>query len=263
MSSARGLIHVHSSYSYDCEIPLARIRDLALGRGYRFVLQTEHSNEMTRDDFLAYRDEARGLSDDGFLLVPGVEYSSEDNRIHVLTFGPDDFWEELRLFPLGRGRELLDRVRNAGGVAILAHPERASSLDRLPEGFLERLDGVEVWNYKTDRTGPSPAALELLQRWREAGLRRVGTAGLDLHREKDLLPVGLELRTEPTDERSLLESLRGGSFRVFAGPLRWNPASAGTLSRGTALASRAFVRTGRRWKARLLSRLRRHRGGSA
>jgi predicted metal-dependent phosphoesterase TrpH len=263
MSAARGLIHVHSSYSYDCEIPLMRIRELAQQRQYRFVLQTEHSNELTREEFLAYRDEARALSDSEFLLVPGIEYSSEDNRIHILTFGPEEFWEELRLFPLERGVELLDRVHEAGGVAILAHPERASALERLPQELLARLDGIEVWNYKTDRTGPSPAALELLQRWREAGREGFGTAGLDLHREKDLLPVGLELAEMPAGEAALLDSLRNGAFRVFAGPLRWDPASAGAFSRGAARASRSFVRTGRRWKARLLARLRRRRGGGA
>lgn len=262
MRRARGLIHVHSSYSYDCEIPLARIRDLALGRGYRFVLQTEHSNEMTREEFVAYRDEARRLSDETFALVPGVEYSSEDNRVHVLTFGPEEFWEDLRLWPLARGVELLDLVRASGGLSILAHPERASALEGLPEGFLDRLDGVEVWNRKTDRAGPSPAALAVLRRWRAEGRARAGTAGLDLHRERDFLPVGIELRSPPRDERAILDDLRSGRFRVFAGPLRWDPARAGEVAGGVAVASRAFVRSARRIKARLRARLQRAGSGS-
>src|SRR5262249_52828768 len=144
----RGILHCHSAFSFDSTTPLGAIRDLARSRSLSFVVQTEHSNEMTAESHARYREEARALCDADFLLVAGVEYATSDNRIHILVLGVDRFWDDLRLCPPDRLDELLSRVREAGGMSVLAHPERADAIARLPLPLLERIDAVEVWNGK-------------------------------------------------------------------------------------------------------------------
>jgi len=225
---ASGLVHAHSSYSFDSAVPLADVASLARRRGLRFLLQTEHSNELTTERHGAYREEAARLSGPDLLVVPGVEYASADNRVHVLAIGASSFHEDLRLFPMARGRDLLDRLHAEGGIAVLAHPDRGDVLAVLPPAFLEGLDGVEVWNGKTDILAPSPAAVRLLRARRAAGRPLLATVGLDLHRLEDYRPVGLELTEPPRDAAHLAALLRRGRARW--GPLRWDPAAAGAAA---------------------------------
>jgi hypothetical protein len=255
MSAARGIIHVHSTYSYDSETPLAEVAAMARRRGLAVVVQTEHSNEMTTASHALYRGEAARLSAEGVLIEAGVEYASADNAIHVLVLGIDAFWSDLARFEIDRIDDLLNRVRDGGGLSILAHPERSHALDKLPPGVLHRFDGIEVWNGKTDRWAPSPRALDALASFAPAGKAAFATAGLDLHRLQDFVPVGLEFEVAPRTSRQLLESLSQQRFKIFFGPLVWNANRAGAVARTGALASRWALRRARFVKARLRAML--------
>ena len=222
---ARGLVHSHSSYSFDCAVPLADVAALARRRRLRFVLQTEHSNELTREAYDAYRREAARLTAPDLLVVPGIEYASADNRVHVLALGVTEFHEDLRMFPLSRGRDLLDRIHGAGGLTILAHPDRGDVLGVLPPEFLDRLDGVEVWNGKTDILGPSPAALRLLRARRRAG------RPLARHRGARLAPPG-GLPSRRSGDR------RGAAGRGASGGAAAGERAAARLLGGLELGSR-------------------------
>jgi predicted metal-dependent phosphoesterase TrpH len=251
---ARGLVHAHSCYSFDCEVPLADVAALARRRRLAFLVQTEHSNELTRERHAAYRREAAGLSGGDLLVAAGVEYASADNRVHVLAIGLAEFHEDLRLFPPERGPELLERIRAGGGFSILAHPERADAMKALRPEFLQRLDGVEVWNGKTDILGPSPAALRFLDARRRQGPPLLATVGLDLHHLGDYRPVGLQLPEPPADEAHLVALLRAGTgVRACWGPLSWDPLRAGRgaalLASGSKRALDAARRARRAWRA--------------
>jgi hypothetical protein len=251
MRSARGIIHVHSDFSYDSRTPLAEIAAMARRKGLAVVVQTEHSNEMTTASHALYRAESARLSADGLLLEPGVEYASADNAIHVLVLGIETFWEDLARFDLARIDELLDRVRDGGGLSILAHPERVHAIDKLPPGVLHRFDGIEVWNGKTDRWAPSPRALGALASFPSAGRPAFATAGLDLHSVQDFVPVGLEFEDRPKTSRQLLDALAQRRFKIFFGPVVWDASAAGTVARSGAFASRWVLRRARFIKARL------------
>jgi predicted metal-dependent phosphoesterase TrpH len=252
MSAARGLVHVHSSYSFDSETPLREVKALARAKGCAFVIQTEHSNEMTAASHRSYLEEARGLADDGFVMVPGVEYASSDNKIHVLVLGVDTFWEDLRLCPPERLAELLSRVRGSGGLSILAHPERADAIDRLSPGVLALIDGIEVWNGKTDKLGPSPRGVLEAMRRRRRGERVLALAGLDLHRLGDHFPVGIETERSPKGEPDLLAMLREARFRIYAGPIRWDASRCGSPAQTFGRASKAAIDAARAVKRGLL-----------
>jgi len=252
MSASRGLVHVHSSYSFDSSTTLAEVKTLARGKGLSFVIQTEHSNEMTLDSHRRYLEEARGLADDRFFMLPGVEYATADNRIHVLVLGVDAFWEDLRLCPADRLVELLGRVRSAGGLSILAHPERADAIDRLPAGALGSIDGIEVWNGKTDKLGPSPRGILEAMRRRRRGERVLALAGLDLHRPADHVPVGIETERAPAGESDLLAMIREARFRIYAGPIRWDASRCGVPAETFGRASKGALDVARAVKRRLL-----------
>jgi predicted metal-dependent phosphoesterase TrpH len=251
MTRARGIIHVHSTYSYDSTTPLAEVAAMARRRGLAVVVQTEHSNEMTTASHALYRAEAARLSTEGVFIEPGVEYASADNAIHVLVLGIEAFWQDLARFDLGRIDDLLNRVREGGGLSILAHPERAHALDKLPPGVLHRFDGLEVWNGKTDRWAPSPRALEALQSFQSNGRAAFATAGLDLHRIQDFVPVGLEFEGEPRTSRQILDALAQRRFKIFFGPIVWDANRAGLPARTGALASRWLLKRARFIKAKL------------
>src|SRR5207247_3220179 len=123
----------------DCNVPLREIRLLAERRRLSFIVQTEHSNHMTSELYARYREEVLSYCTPRFLFVPGIEYASADNRIHILVFCLDVFWEDLKLFPDERLLDLLDRVRAARGIDILAHPERADVIDSLSEHCLSAI----------------------------------------------------------------------------------------------------------------------------
>ncbi|HEX4823340.1 MAG TPA: hypothetical protein VFV19_03435 [Candidatus Polarisedimenticolaceae bacterium] len=247
--SARGIVHVHSSYSYDSTTPLAEIAALARREGLRFVVQTEHSNELTAAAHAEYRRETADLSGPDLLVVPAVEYASSDNAVHVLAVGIDEYFDDLARFDLSRLDDLLERLARRGGASILAHPERAHAIDKIPAGTLSRFDGIEVWNGKTDRWGPSPRALTALAASRSAR-PAFATAGLDQHRLSDYRRVGLELPEAPCDAASLVALLRARRFEIFFGRLRWDPHRAGAGSRALARSSRWLLRRARYLKAK-------------
>ena len=251
MSLVRGIVHVHSDFSFDCATPLADVKALARAKGLSFVVQTEHSNEMTAASHRRFVEEARALRDDAFLMMPAVEYATADNKVHVLALGVEPFWEDLRLCPPDRLGELIDRIRDAGGVSVLAHPERADAIERVPPPVLDRIDAVEVWNGKTDRVGPSPrAVLEVIRR-RRAGAPAPALVGLDLHRVDDYRPVGIRVERMPSSERDLVEMIRGFRYDVFVGPLAWNASACGSGAVAAGRASKAALDLARAVKRRV------------
>ena len=251
MSGVRGILHVHSSYSFDSTTPLEAIRLLARERNLSFVVQTEHSNELTAVQHRRYVEEAHALSDATFLLIPGVEYATADNRIHVLAIGAEIFWEDLRLCPPERLGELVERIRQSGGLSVLAHPERMDAIARVPPEVLERVDAIEVWNGKTDRLGPSPRAAREVIRRRAGQAPAPALVGLDLHAPSDFRPVGVELDRMPGDGADLVGLIRAFRYRSFFGPLRWDGSRCGRASVAVALVSHAGVGAARAAKRTL------------
>jgi hypothetical protein len=141
------------------------------------------------------------------LVVPGIEYSESQNRIHILTWGLDRF--------LGEGLatlELLERVKAQNGVAVLAHPSRRDAWKVYDSSWASYLIGIEVWNRKADGWAPSPAATALLN-----GTDLVAFASLDFHSAKQLFPLSMQLEIRGSiTEAVVLDCLRAGRCRAMA-----------------------------------------------
>jgi len=206
--------HVHSKWSYDGIWSLEAL-SVKFSRRCRVVMMTEHDRGFTASRLEQYREACDRASSDKILVVPGIEYSDAANRVHVLVWGPGPF--------LGEGlptSEMLDGVRAAGGLAVLAHPSRREAWRAFDPSWASRLLGIEAWNRKYDGWAPSPTAPDLLL---TAGA--IPFVGLDFHTHRQSFPLAMALDMDQTvTEDNVLNCLRSRrcSARAFGLPLNEN-----------------------------------------
>lgn len=114
-----GVFHVHAEGSHDGFGTLAEAAAAAKKSGARFLVLTEHNRIRP----------ALPEVMDGVLIVPGVEISAKAG--HVIALG-------LSEIPKDRGPGVVDRITQAGGDAILAHPvnRKRPWSDPSPDGFV-------------------------------------------------------------------------------------------------------------------------------
>jgi len=235
--------HVHSTWSYDGRWALEELARAFARRGYAAVLLAEHDRSFDAGHWAAYREACAAASGHGAVLVPGIEYSDAENRVHVPVWGAEPF--------LGRGRptaDLLADARAAGGVAVLAHPARRDAWRALAPEAMALLDGVEVWNRKYDGWAPSAVALELSRRYELPPF-----VGLDFHTARQFFPLALSGSGEgPADVETVLAALRAGALEstAFSGPAeRFAHGPARSAARTGELARRTLARAVRQARA--------------
>ena len=206
--------HIHSVWSYDGSWSLEALSKRFSQRGYGIIMMTEHDRGFTPARFRDYREECAKASSAKILVVPGIEYSDATNRVHVLVWGAPFLGEGLPT------SELLEAVRAANGVAVLAHPSRKNVWTSFDPYWAERLLGVEIWNRKYDGWAPSTPASALL-----GGAAATAFVGLDFHslRQSFPLAMALDLQTDVTED-AILHCLRTRkcSARAFGVPLGQN-----------------------------------------
>ena len=198
------VLHAHSTWSYDGRWELPRIAEFFGARGVDAVMMTEHDTGFDPARFGEYRTACENASNDRCSLVPGIEYSSPDNDIHILTWGLDRFLSEHQ--PV---LETLQNVRKAGGVAIFAHPVRRQAYLKFDDAFVPFLDGMEVWNRKSDGVAPGKQAKELIDK---TGL--AATVGVDFHHIRHYWPLTHKVEVTGSDlENDLVSAIRERRLR--------------------------------------------------
>jgi hypothetical protein len=204
--------HVHSEWSFDAKWPLPDLAAKFRERGARVLMMTEHDRGFSAARWEEYRAACAQTSNADLLVVPGMEYSDAENRIHVLVWGPVPF--------LGEGlptSEMLQHVKRANGIAVLAHPSRKKAWQAFQPDWAEALLGIELWNRKYDGWAPSDASPRLL----EEG-NKVPFVGLDFHTERQLFSLAMSLELDGNvAENAVLDCLRARrcSPRAFGAPL--------------------------------------------
>lgn len=200
-----GALHIHSTHSYDGKVPLARLRELALARGLRFLCMTEHTDTLTSETATAFVHECAALSDEQFVFIPGFEVPYKD--AHVLHIGAANF-----VSPVADAAQL-SQWRHAASLVILAHPVRNKFT--VDEPLAAVLDGVEIWNGQYDGvTVWRPRAARLLETLREANPSLIAMAGLDLHREEHFGQPTVTLTVQEFSTSAILEALKSGAFTI-------------------------------------------------
>jgi predicted metal-dependent phosphoesterase TrpH len=207
------LAHVHSSFSYDSRTDLADIAATARRHEFRAVLMSEHNNRLNDEQVAAFVKRCDELSDDRLLIVPGLELAFDSNRVHLLAYGIRTYIDSMH-----EGctfQELVRATREAGGLAVLAHPSHKQAVERLSPDDLRQVDGVEIWNVKNgNRFVPTASDVRLLQRLRSADGRQFGYGGVDWHHLVNFTPLALEVDTGEVSWPALREALRNGRFRI-------------------------------------------------
>jgi predicted metal-dependent phosphoesterase TrpH len=204
--------HIHSVWSYDGSWTLEALSERFQSRGYRILMMTEHDRGFSAQRFSEFREACGKASSNKILVVPGIEYSDAANRVHVLVWGPVPFLGES--LPTG---EMLERVRAAGGLAVLAHPSRREAWRTFEPAWAERLLGIEAWNRKYDGWAPSQTAPDLLKT-----TGAIPFVGLDFHTKRQSFPLGMMLDLQAdVSEGAVLEALRTRrcQAQAFGSPL--------------------------------------------
>lgn len=180
-----GILHVHSTYSYDGEVSLAQLRVLCERVGIQFVCLTEHVEGLSEERIQEFVRECHERSDATFLFIPGFEVPHLS--AHILKFG--------------------------NALEIIAHPHRSGFT--FDAQLLERCIGTEVWNSQYDGNRfPRWTALKWFRIVARMRPEFRAFAGVDLHRPSHLWGPRLVLDVDALNEESILRAIREGRYQL-------------------------------------------------
>ena len=210
----RGLVHVHSTISFDGRLTLEQIRDLARANGFGVVFITEHIESLKPVDLERLIDQCRRVSRPDCLLIPGLEIEAQCQYFLGLT----------RPVPTTDFREARRQLLDLGAVGVLAHPHRM----KRPLEPEERswIRAVEIWNVKDDGGRvPGYVGYRMWKRWADPTSRPAPIAGLDLHDLEGFRSIGIEIDVDHADAEALLAAVREGRFRMWCNGSVFDPDS--------------------------------------
>lgn len=206
MSLVSGIMHIHTTYSFD---GVSSLEDLVLAaerKGHSFLLITEHSDDFDVVKMEMLVRDCQGLSSEEMVVIPGLEVHCDFGR-HIVALGVREFIEK------DSPDYVVKRINELGGLAILPHP----GVYRF-RSFLDNVDGlhgIEVWNSRYDGTAsPNPKSFTLLESLREQNNGIYAFAGQDLHDVNEIDELCLTLDLECLNEYEILSQLRRGSFSI-------------------------------------------------
>ena len=214
----RGVFHAHSKHSYDGETPLPELCAALRGRGYHFLLLTEHDDKLDAGAYGRIVEECRALSGAEFLVVPGLEvrcWRTEREQWHIAAVGVER-WIERGPIP-----EVVARIQAAGGLAVFLHPHKYA--EEVDPAALAIFDAVEMWNGKEDGAYAPPRKTLQLARAVTQTARRPVMVGHDLHSAREQFPLAIEVGAEKLEARAILERIRAGDFLLRARGMTMSP----------------------------------------
>jgi len=169
-------LHIHTCYSYDSLIKPKEVVFYAKKRGLDGVAITDHDRVDAALKIIKETD---------FLVIPGIEISSLHGHIVGLNI------QEV-IPPKLDVDETLDRIHEAGGIAVACHPVTFIK-ESLKEHISSRFDAIEVinssafpFNYSVRRSEEIASRL---------GIARV--AGSDAHYGPEIGYAYTLVNTEP------------------------------------------------------------------
>lgn len=127
----KGNLHTHTRLSDGRKTPEEAI-ELYRAGGYSFIAITDHRKRFP------------GLTTDDFIVLPGGEYHHQPGvtAYHIVGVGMES---DVVTDDSSSPQEIIDKIRDAGGFPILAHP--AWSLMTAEDGLaLHGYEAVEIYN---------------------------------------------------------------------------------------------------------------------
>ncbi len=223
-----GVMHVHSTYSYDGKESLASLRDLFSSAGHSFCFVTEHTDFLTPENAALFVQECKALTTGSFVFIPGFEVPYLN--AHILMLDSSVFLGQKA------DAEMLRQWSEHAGFTVLAHPVRNNFV--LDEVMEEVIDGVEIWNAQYDgKIVPRTKAVRLYDVLNKKNEKLLATGGLDFHRREHLGSPVVSLETATLTQRDIVATFAEGRYtfgtptRTVSSVGRW--AGKGTFRDGT------------------------------
>lgn len=207
MSSAftiKGAVHLHTTMSHDGTLDLPELKQFFVERGFHFLCVTDHSHDVTPEQYREFVSRCDELSDEQFVFVPGIEFSCIEG-IHILGIGLKNIIAEDD--PL----TVVDYIRESSCVAILAHPtKKKQSFD--PE-WVHRLNGIEIWNGGYDgKFLPQRRSILKYNEFRTNSPHLRIIFGMDLHTKNGFYDLATMINSSDFSSRGIVEALRDGRY---------------------------------------------------
>jgi predicted metal-dependent phosphoesterase TrpH len=198
--------HVHTCYSRDCSTTLEEVVSYAEKKGLSGVAITDH--DTVEGALRLLKKNPR------IIVIPGIEISSDQGHILGINL--------TKRIPRGLSvRETTDRIHEAGGIAIAAHP---STMFKSGIGLSRKvasygLDGIEVIN-----SALIPfSLLTYLNKRLGTGLGLPQTAGSDSH-IPETIGLAYTMIDNPESEAStedIVHAVKRGQTVPFGMPTPW------------------------------------------
>lgn len=138
MSLWKGIVHAHSTYSFDGQCDYSELRNLFRGAGLDFACMTEHIEHLDQHDIDEIIRECRAYSDEKFLFIPGIEMDC----FVIFFLGIQETKVDFT-----NNRTIYRSLRPNTALCVLSHPIKADF--SYPDWVLRDCDAVEVLNAKT------------------------------------------------------------------------------------------------------------------
>lgn len=202
----RGALHLHTTVSHDGTMNLSELSDFLKKRGYDFIAVTEHSYDINQDSINRLTDEANKLSNDKFLVIPGIEYRCWHN-IDILGYGTTATCDS------NNPAIIIEHIKSHGGIAVWAHP----TIRKYPVdiNWVKKLDGYEIWNNSNDgKYLPQIRPLRCYKKYRSFNPGLKAFCGLDLHSKRSYRPLSIMLDQSELKTAGIIGALKTGSYLI-------------------------------------------------
>lgn len=193
-------IHVHTGRYSGCAVGSPQeMAQAALAKGLEGIVLAEHDMAWPQGELANLAKEFPGLR-----FFRGAEMTVAQGE-HLLVLGVSTFAPLVPLLPY---RQLIELVRDLGGIAILAHPLRR---DPDPE-LLKLVDGVEVASHSI------PQALRAKVTALASQYQLPAMAASDAHWPQALGQFAMDILSPVETEQELAAALAHGCFRNYIDP---------------------------------------------
>mgnify|MGYP006300956161 FL=1 len=200
-------LHTHSAASYDGRDPVEFLLEQAAAVGLDALAVTDH------DTFEASQRAAELAPEFGLVGIPGMEVTSDAG--HVLALGISE------AIPAGLSFEdTLDRIHEAGGIAVVPHPFQKSRSGVAPNITAEHLasaDAIEVYNSRLLTGRANRKAKAFAQRHDLPPI-----AGSDAHTSELVGQAVTAADAEAAPADAIIDAIRAGRTTVEGRRTPWH-----------------------------------------
>lgn len=178
----KGALHVHSSVSPDSVLSLTFLKDLFKRKGYQFILLTDHAEDLDHESYEKLKRECASLSDDSFLMIPGLEIKWHD-KVHLLAYGARSYIGNENSRSI---QDTINAIRKTTMCDLLVwgHVNNPVRLDNELLAAARLIDGIEIFNISYHGfILPDAKGLFSVERLREIKPSILALGGLDMHRK--------------------------------------------------------------------------------